>query len=107
MTAAALVRQLRRAAKIACVVISAFWVTAPTTADARVDTGAAIGIGLGSFALGSTLGAASRPYYGPAYYPYGYYYPPPAPVYYPPPAPAYYPTARSCWDTYYGRYYAC
>ena len=57
--------------------------------------------------LGTALGAASRPY-GPSYAPYGYGYgyPAPAPVYYPPPAP-YYPPARSCWDPYYARYYAC
>lgn len=67
-----------------------------------IDTGAAVGIGLGSFALGSMLGSTANPYYNPYYYPYGYYYP--APVYYPP-AP-YYPP-RSCWDPYYRRYYAC
>lgn len=67
-----------------------------------LDTGAAVGIGLGSFALGTALGAAANPYYRP-YYPYGYY---PAPAYYPPPAP-YYPPARSCWDPYSRNYYAC
>jgi len=72
-----------------------------------VSPGAAVGIGLGAFALGSALGSAGNPYYGggyPAYgaYPYGYY--PPAPAYYYPPAPAYY---RSCWSPYWGRYVAC
>ena len=57
-----------------------------------IDTGAAVGIGLGSFALGSVLGSAPRAY--PYYYPYGYYYP--APAYYVSP-PAYYPPPRSCW----------
>ena len=81
----------------------------PRLAEAGIDTGGAVGIGLGSFALGSALGAASNPYYRP--YPYGYYYPP-APVYYPPPPayytpPAYYPPMRNCWDPYYARYYAC
>jgi hypothetical protein len=69
-----------------------------------VGTGAAVGIGVGAFALGTAVGAA--PYYNPYYAPYGYY--PPAPAYYYPPAPAYYPTyPRSCWDPTYGRYYAC
>ncbi len=70
----------------------------PRTADAGggVSPGAAVGIGLGAFALGTL---AARPYYGP----YGYY----PGAYYPPP-PAYYPYApRSCWDPYYQRYYAC
>ena len=43
------------------------------------------------------------------YYPYGYY--PPAPAYYPPagyyPPATYYPALRSCWNPYYGSYYAC
>ena len=55
-----------------------------------ISPGAAVGLGLGAFALGSVL---SHPYYSP--YPYGYYgyygYYPPAPAYYYPPAPAYYP----------------
>jgi len=75
-------------------------------AEARVSTGAAVGIGVGAFALGTAVGAA--PYYNSYYAPYGYgygYYPP---SYYYPPAPAYYPPQpRSCWDPYYGRYYAC
>jgi len=60
----------------------------PSSAEA-LDTGAAVGIGLGSFALGTALGAGANPYYRS--YPYGYYYPA-APVYYPPP-PVYYPPA--------------
>jgi hypothetical protein len=82
----------------------------PSSAGAGIDTGAAVGLGLGSFALGTAFGAASNPYYRP--YPYGYYYPgapvyyyPPPPAYYPP--PVYYPPVRSCWDPYYARYYAC
>ena len=66
-----------------------------------IDTGTAVGIGLGSFALGSALGSAPRSY--PYYYPYTYYYP--APAYYAP--PPYYPPSRSCWDPYYRYYYAC
>jgi hypothetical protein len=67
--------------------------TAPRPADAGgwggggISPGAAVGLGLGAFALGSVL---SRPYYNPYYYPYGYYgYYPAAPAYYPP--AAYYP----------------
>jgi hypothetical protein len=68
-----------------------------------IGPGAAVGIGLGAFALGSALGAAANPYYyNPYYYP-GYYYPP-APAYYPS-TPYYQP--RSCWDGYHRRYYAC
>ena len=68
-----------------------------------IGPGAAVGIGLGAFALGSALGAAANPYYyNPYYYP-GYYYPP-APSYYP--STSYYPS-RSCWDGYYRRYFAC
>jgi len=66
-----------------------------------VSPGAAVGIGVGAFALGSVL---ASPYYSPYYAaPYGYY--PPAPAYYPP--TPYYPAPRSCWDPYYRRYYAC
>ena len=74
-------------------------VITPKIADAGggISPGAAAGIGLGAFALGTL---AARPYYGPyGYYPGAYYYPPP---------PAYYSYApRSCWDPYYQRYYAC
>jgi len=48
----------------------------PNSAQAGVSTGAAVGIGLGSLALGSMLGAAaSNPYYGYNYPAYGYGYP--------------------------------
>ena len=67
-----------------------------------IDAGTAVGIGLGSFALGSALGSTANPYYNPYYYPYGYSYP--APAYYP--SAPYYPP-RSCWDPYYRRYYVC
>jgi hypothetical protein len=75
--------------------------TVPRSADAGggwggggISPGAAVGLGLGAFALGSVL---SRPYYNPYYYPYGYYgYYPQAPAYYPP--VSYYPPARSCWS---------
>jgi hypothetical protein len=76
--------------------------TAPRTTHADgISPGAAVGLGLGAFALGSTL---ANPYYRPYYYPYGYYYPP-APAYYP--SAPYYPPPRSCWDPYYRYYYAC
>src|SRR6266487_3605949 len=89
---------------IVVVVAVAGAMTLPARPAQALDTGAAVGIGLSSFALGSALGAASNPYYRP-YAPYGYgsY---PAPAYYPPPAP-YYPPARSCWDPYSRNYYAC
>jgi hypothetical protein len=69
-----------------------------------LDAGTAVGIGLGSFALGTALGSAANPYNNPYYN--GYYYP--APAYgYPAPAAPYYYQPRSCWDPYYRRYYAC
>jgi len=65
-----------------------------------IGPGAAVGLGLGSFALGTVVGsAAARPYGG--YYPYGYYAP--APAYYAPPPVAY----RTCWYPQYGGYFAC
>src|SRR5689334_14234169 len=59
-----------------------------------IGPGAAVGLGLGSFALGTVVGsAAARPY---GYAPYGYYAP--APAYYAPPPVAY----RTCWYPQYG-----
>lgn len=81
----------------------------PSTVHARygyygggIGPGAAVALGLGSFALGTAIGsgAFARPY---GYYPYGYYAP--APAYYAPP-PAY-PYPRACWYPQYGGYYAC
>jgi|SRR5579872_2771223 len=89
---------------VVAAVVAAVTVTVPSRPAHALDTGAAVGIGLGSFALGSALGAASNPYYRP-YYPYGGYYS--APAYYPPPPAPYYPPARSCWDPYSRGYYAC
>jgi hypothetical protein len=76
-------------------------IAAPTPAEARIGTGAAIGIGLGSFALGTAIGsgAFAHPY---GYYPYGYYTP--APAYYAPPVRSH---PRTCWYPQYGGYYAC
>ena len=99
-------RGLAAAAAILAAIGSA---TVPRPADAGggwhgggISPGAAVGLGLGAFALGSAL--TNPYYYNPYYYSYGYY--PPAPAYYYPPA-AYYPPARSCWSPAYGYYYAC
>lgn len=88
-----------RGLAVAAALVGGVMVTVPQPANAGVSPGWAAAIGVGSFALGA---AAARGAYG---YP-GYYYAPP-PAYYYPPAPAYYAPARSCWDPYYQRYYAC
>jgi hypothetical protein len=101
------VKQAGRRIAVAAAALVAVFFLAQGPAQARVDTGAAVGIGVGSFALGTAVGAAANPYggyYGGYGYPYGGYYPA-APAYYPPPAPYYGP--RNCWDPYYRRYYAC
>jgi hypothetical protein len=54
---------------------------APANEGGGVSPGAAVGIGLGSFALGTAVGSAANRYYAPGYYPYSYSYP--APGYYP------------------------
>ena len=100
MTLGNLLRSGRALAVGAAILATIGFTAAPRPAHA-IDAGAAVGIGLGGFALG----AAANPYYNPYYYPYGYYYPYlAAPAYYPPP-PYYQP--RSCWDPYYRHYYAC
>ena len=96
-----IVKQYARQLSIVTAILAATSLTVIKPAHA-IDAGTAVGIGLGSFALGSALGSAPRA--NPYYYPYGYYYP--APAYYAPP-PAYYYPPRSCWDPYYRRYYAC
>jgi hypothetical protein len=60
----------------------------------RGNAGAAIGLGLGLFALGAVIASSNRDY-GPAYRDYGpaYYVPPPPP----PPPPVY----RYGYDGYY------
>ena len=69
-----------------------------------ISGGEAAAIGLGSFAVGTALGAGAAAPYNPYYAP-GYAYPAPAP------APGYYPGSyyppRSCWDPYRRYYYAC
>ncbi len=97
----------RRVAVAAAITAAVGLTTMPRQADAYggwhggggISPGAAVGLGLGAFALGSAL---ASPYnYNPYYY--GYY--PPAPAYYPP--QAYYPPTRSCWSPYYRSYYPC
>jgi len=64
-----LVKKAGRGAALAGALLAAVaFAAVPQPAQARISTGAAIGIGLGAFALGSALGAAAHPYYG---YPYG------------------------------------
>jgi hypothetical protein len=90
------------AVAVATVIAMLFLTQKPAQA---IDAGTAAGIGIGSFALGTALGAGAANPYNPYYYPYaGYAYPAPAPAYYPP-SPYYAP--RNCWDPYYRRYYAC
>ena len=100
-------RTSRKLAVAATILAAIGLTTAPRPADAGgggISPGAAVGLGLGAFALGSVL---ANPYsYNPYYYPYSYYgYYPPASAYYPP--AGYYPPARSCWSPYYRYYYAC
>jgi hypothetical protein len=98
-----IVRQTGRLALAAAVAVGmSLAVEKPAKA---IDAGTAAGIGLGSFALGTALGAgAANPYNNPYYYQPGYAYPAPAPGYYP--AAPYYPP-RSCWDPYRRYYYSC
>jgi hypothetical protein len=92
----------RRLAAAAAILGAVGLATTPQPAHA-LGTGAAVGIGLGAFALGTALAAPyyyqPAPYYG---YPAPYYYAPPA-AYYPPP----YYAPRSCWSPYYRTYVAC
>jgi hypothetical protein len=96
-----------RGLAIGAAILAAVGLTAAPRPAHALGTGAAVGLGLGSFALGTAIGAAANPYYYPYYpyaYPYRYYYYPPAPAYYPP-AVTYQP--RSCWNPSYGGYYPC
>ena len=98
------VKRIGRGAAITAAVVAVLFLTQkPAQA---VSGGEAAAIGLGSFALGTALGAGAATPYNPYYAPYGGYgYPAPAP------APGYYPGSyypqRNCWDPYYRRYYAC
>jgi hypothetical protein len=102
------VKRVARGAAVAAAAVIAVLFLTQNPAKA-VSGGEAAAIGLGSFALGSALGAgAANPYggyYGGYAYPYGGYYPAPAAPALPRRRPYY--TPRSCWDPYYRRYYAC
>ena len=50
----------------AAAVLGAVGLTAVPQPAQALGPGAAVGIGLGAFALGTALGAAANPYYGPA-----------------------------------------
>jgi hypothetical protein len=99
------VKRIGRGAAVTAAAVIAMLFLTQKPAQA-IDAGTAAGIGLGSFALGTALGAGAANPYNPYYYPYaGYAYPAaPAPGYYPPYG-GYAP--RNCWDPYYRRYYAC
>jgi len=100
MTISSLFGRTSRTLAMSAAVVGTLGLAAAPPAHA-LGTGAAVGIGLGAFALGSALAAPY--YYGyPGYYGYpAYYYAPPAAYY--PPAPAY----RTCWSPYYRTYVAC
>jgi hypothetical protein len=80
------VRHSGKALVVGAALLAAVGIARPRPAHA-LGTGAAVGIGLGAFALGSAVGASANPYYGPSYYgpnygpTPGYYYAPPG--YYP------------------------
>ena len=97
-----MIERLGRLAAAAAIFGTIGLVTAPQPAHA-LGTGAAIGIGLGAFALGTALATPSYGYPGYSYPGYGYpgYAAPPPVAYYPPSAPA------SCWSPYYNSYVAC
>jgi hypothetical protein len=104
MTLGNLCERRGRGLAIAATILGAVGLTAVPQPAHALSPAAGVGIGLGAFAAGTALGAASNPYnpYYYGYYPYGYY--PPGPAYYPA-TPYYQP--RSCWDPYYRRYYTC
>jgi len=97
MTLSNLFGRTGRTIAFATALVGAIGLTVTPKPAHALDTGAAVGIGLGALAVGTALGAASNPYYGyPGYY--GYYGPAYSPYGYAP---------RSCWNPYYGRYYPC
>lgn len=105
MTIGNLIGKAGRGLAVSAAIAGVLAVSAPQPAHA-LDTGAAIGLGVGALALGTALGAASNPYYN-GYYanPYGYYAAPPAYSYYAP-APTYYAPAPTYYaPTYYNPYY--
>ena len=103
MTLSNLLGRTGRTLAVTAVIVGAIGLAAAPKPAHALSPGEGVAIGLGALAVGSALGAASNPYYygSPGYY--GYYG-----------APAYYgngygygPGPRSCWNPYYGRYYAC
>ena len=105
MTLSNLFGRTARSLAVGAAILAAVGLTTTPRPAHAIDPGAAVGIGLGSLAVGTVLGAAANPYYNP-YHNYGYYYPPaPAPAYYPTayPTTPYYPP-RTCWSPYYGNY---
>src|ERR1051326_6133662 len=56
------IKTLGKGLALATALVATVAFTAPTPAQARISTGAAIGLGLGAFALGTAIGSA--PYYG-------------------------------------------
>jgi hypothetical protein len=103
MTIGNLLGRTGRTLVMSTAIVGTLGLTAASQPAHALGTGAAVGIGLGAFALGTALAA---PYYygypGYGYYGYpSYYYAPPAAYY--PPAPAY----RTCWSPYYRTYVAC
>ena len=104
MVIGSIMRQTGRLA-LAAAIVAGVTLAVEKPANA-ISGGEAAAIGLGSFAVGTALGAgAANPYYNGYYnYPYGYAAPAPAPGYYP--AAPYYPP-HSCWDPYRRYYYAC
>jgi hypothetical protein len=99
-----LIRQTGRLA-LAAAIVAGVTLAVEKPANA-ISGGEAAAIGLGSFAVGTALGAgAANPYYNGYAYPPAYAYPAaPAPGYYP--AAPYYPP-HSCWDPYRRYYYSC
>src|SRR5437762_4378834 len=96
---------IRQTGRLALAVAVVAGVTLAVEKPAKaISGGEAAAIGLGSFAVGTALGAGAAAPYNPYYAP-GYAYPAPAP------APGYYPGSyyppRSCWDPYRRYYYAC
>jgi len=96
----------RGLALASAVALAAVFAAPPAQADwhhhGGISTGAAVGIGLGSFALGTALGsAAAYPYYGG----YGYGYPSYG-YSYPAYSYGYAPYSRPYYGGYYGTSYA-
>jgi hypothetical protein len=95
-------RTTRRLVAVTMILATAAATFVPSSAKA-LSPGAAVGLGVGAFALGTALGAAANPYYYGGYYgypAYGYptYGPPPYGYY------GYTPSYRYC-SPYSGCYY--